>query len=34
MDELEAFDYETYKRNGFRMEHLGDYPLTLEDKPE
>ena len=34
IDELEAFDYEAYKKNGFRMEHLGDYPLTLETKPE
>ena len=34
IDELEAFDYETYKANGFKMEHLGDYPLKLETKPE
>ena len=34
IDELEAFDYADYKRNGFRTEHLGDYPLTLEEKPE
>ena len=34
IDELEAFDYETYKKNGFKIEHLGDYPLTLETKPE
>ena len=34
IDELEAFDYETYKKNGFKVEHLGDYPLTLETKPE
>ena len=34
IDELEAFDYEAYKANGFRMEHLGDYPLKLETKPE
>ena len=34
IDELEAFDYETYKKNGFKLEHLGDYPLTLETKPE
>ncbi len=34
IDELEAFDYETYKANGFRMEHLGDYPLKLETRPE
>ena len=34
IDELEAFDYETYKKNGFRMEHLRDYPLKPETKPE
>ena len=34
IDELEAFDYEEYKKNGFKMEHLGDYDLTLEEKPE
>ncbi len=34
MDELDAFDYETYKKNGFRFEHLGDYDLVLETKPE
>jgi ribose 5-phosphate isomerase B len=34
MDELDAFDYETYRANGFRLEHLNDYPLTLEAKPE
>ena len=34
IDELEAFDYEEYKKNGFRMEHIADYPLKLEKKPE
>ena len=34
IDELEAFDYETYKANGFKVKHLGDYPLVLETKPE
>lgn len=34
IDELETFDYDTYKANGFRLEHLGDYPLTLETKPD
>ena len=29
-----AFDYEVYKKNGFQVEHLGDYPLKLETKPE
>lgn len=33
IDELEAFDYEAYKKNGFRINHLGDYPLKLETKP-
>lgn len=26
-DELEAFDYETFKKNGFKMEHLGEVEL-------
>ena len=30
IDELEAFDYEEYKANGFKVNHLGDYPLKLE----
>lgn len=34
MDELDAFDYETYKANGFKMEHLGDYPLSLESRDD
>ena len=36
MDELDAFDYEKYKANGFKVEHLGDYDLTLDfdKKPE
>ncbi|MCQ2431546.1 MAG: RpiB/LacA/LacB family sugar-phosphate isomerase [Clostridia bacterium] len=34
MDELDAFDYETYKKNGFKVNKLGDYPLKLETKPE
>lgn len=33
IDELEAFNYEEYKANGFKLKHLGDYPLTLEEKP-
>ena len=32
IDELDAFDYESYKANGFKVEHLGDYPLKLEKK--
>ena len=36
IDELEAFDYEKYKKNGFRVNKLGDYELTLDfdKKPE
>ena len=34
MDELEAFDYEEYKKNGFKLNYLGNYPLKLEKKPE
>jgi ribose 5-phosphate isomerase B len=34
IDELEAFDYEAYKSNGFNLKHLGDYPLKLERKPK
>ncbi|NLX54066.1 MAG: RpiB/LacA/LacB family sugar-phosphate isomerase [Planctomycetaceae bacterium] len=34
MDELEAFDYEAYKKNGFKLNYLGNVPLKLEKKPE
>ncbi|MGI6174011.1 MAG: RpiB/LacA/LacB family sugar-phosphate isomerase [Christensenellales bacterium] len=34
MDELDAFDYGEYKKNGFRLEHLGDYDLSLEKKDD
>lgn len=34
IDELEAFDYEAYKNNGFKLEHMGDFDLTLETRPE
>lgn len=34
IDEMNAFDYEEYKKNGFKLKHLGDYPLKLETKPE
>ena len=34
IDELEAFNYEEYKANGFKVNHLGDYPIKLEKKPE
>lgn len=33
-DELDAFDYEEFKANGFEVKRLGDYPLELMDKPE
>jgi len=32
-DELNAFNYEEYKANGFKVKHLGDYPLDLVDDP-
>ncbi len=31
IDELEAFDYEEFKKNGFEVNRLGDYPLSLPD---
>ena len=34
IDELEAFDYGEYKKNGFKVRKLGDFDLTLEEKPE
>ncbi len=34
IDELEAFDFDAYVKNGFKMEHLGDYPLALETKDD
>lgn len=33
VDELNAFNYEEYKANGFKVKHLGDYPLELMDNP-
>ncbi|MFT3984331.1 MAG: RpiB/LacA/LacB family sugar-phosphate isomerase [Lachnospiraceae bacterium] len=32
-DELEAFDYEEFKANNFEVKRLGDYDLSLMDKP-
>jgi RpiB/LacA/LacB family sugar-phosphate isomerase len=32
IDELNAFDYGEYKRNSFKLHHLGNYPLKLETK--
>ena len=34
IDELDALDYEAYKRNGFKLPHLGDYPLALESRDD
>lgn len=34
IDELEAFNYEEYKANGFKVSKLGDYDLKLETKTE
>ena len=34
IDELDAFNYEEYKANGFKVKHLGDFGLKLEEKPE
>ena len=34
IDELNAFQYEEYKANGFKMKHLSDFDLTLEEKPD
>ena len=34
IDELEEFNYEEYKKNGFKVNKLGDFPLKLETKPE
>ena len=33
IDELNAFNYEEYKANGFKVKKLGDYPLELMDDP-
>lgn len=34
IDELDAFDYEEYKKNGFKVKKLGDVKLKLEKKPD
>ncbi|MBQ6549979.1 MAG: RpiB/LacA/LacB family sugar-phosphate isomerase [Lachnospiraceae bacterium] len=34
IDEMEAFNYEEYKANGFKVKHLGDYELKQAKKPE
>ena len=33
IDELEAFDYDKFKANGYKVEHIADYPLKLEKDP-
>ena len=30
IDEIDAFDYETFKKNGFKVEYLGNYPIKLK----
>ena len=34
IDELEEFNYDEYKKNGFKVNKLGDFDLKLETKPE
>ena len=34
IDELDAFDYEVFKKNNFVVNRLGDYPLELMEKPD
>lgn len=34
LDELDSFDYNEYKKNGFKMKELGNVDLSLEDKPD
>lgn len=34
IDEMNAFDYEEFKKNGFKLKHLGQIPLALEEKPD
>lgn len=34
IDELDSFDYEAYKANGFKLNYLGNFPIKLEVKPE
>ena len=32
IDELNAFDYEKFRENGFEVKRMGDFPLKLMDK--
>jgi len=34
IDELDAFDYQEFKRNGFEIKRIGDVDIALVDKPE
>ena len=34
IDELDAFDYEVFRKNNFVVNRLGDYPLELMEKPD
>ncbi|MBQ1183403.1 MAG: RpiB/LacA/LacB family sugar-phosphate isomerase [Clostridia bacterium] len=34
IDELDAFNYEEYKANGFKVNKLGDFEIKLETKPD
>jgi ribose 5-phosphate isomerase B len=34
IDELDAFDYQEFKRNGFEVKRIGDVDIALVDKPE
>ena len=34
IDELNAFNYEEYKANGFKVKHLGDCECRLYDRPD
>ena len=33
-DELDNFNYEEFKANGFKVNKLGDFDIKLETKPE
>ena len=34
IDEMDAFDYQQYKADGFKVKKLGDYDIKLETKPD
>lgn len=33
-DELDAFNYEEFKKNGFEVKKIGEVPLELMDRPD